>query len=76
LLVLPTPNNWNWGEQTVAGRTYLRLRFLDAKRIACKFSGVLSEQEMRGLLHRRNEVLSYLDDLVDANGYLTTVCDM
>ena len=60
----------------MAGRTYLRLRFLDAKRIACKFSGVLSEQEMRGLLHRRNEVLSYLDDLVDANGYSTTVCDM
>jgi hypothetical protein len=61
--------------QKVAARTYLTLRFLDAKRIACKFSGVLSEQEMRGLLHRRNEVLSYLDDLVDNNGYEATVFD-
>jgi hypothetical protein len=61
--------------QKVAARTYLRLRFLDAKRVACKFSGVLSEQEMRGLLHRRNEVLTYLDNLVDANGYDQTVFD-
>ena len=44
--------------RSVAARTYLRLRFLDAAAIANKFSGVLTEREMRALLARRNRASS------------------
>ncbi len=42
-----------------------RLRFLDASAITARFSDFLSEREMRDLLHRRNNVLVYLDRLVE-----------
>ena len=38
-----------------------------------QFAGVLSEQEMRELLQRRNYVLRYLDGLVEEQGYAATV---
>jgi hypothetical protein len=57
----------------VSARTYLRLRFLDARAIAARFSGVLSAGEMRALLLRRNAVLEYLDRLVEAVGFASVV---
>jgi len=60
---------------SVPARTFLRLRFLDAKRIAQKFGGVLTEQEMRGVLHRRNVILDYLDNLVEKHGYNQAVVE-
>ncbi|GAB4823126.1 hypothetical protein N2152v2_010172 [Parachlorella kessleri] len=59
----------------VSAKTYLRLRFLDAATISQKFSDVLSEREMRELLHRRNYVLRYLDHLVEEQGYAATVVE-
>lgn len=47
-----------------------RLRFLDASAITARFSDFLTEREMRDLLHRRNNVLLYLDRLVESQ-----VCD-
>lgn len=43
-----------------------RLRFLDASAITARFSDFLTEREMRDLLHRRNNVLLYLDRLVES----------
>ncbi len=40
-----------------------------------QFSDVLSEREMRELLHRRNYVLRYLDHLVEEQGYAATVVE-
>ncbi len=56
----------------VSSRTYLRLRFLDARAIAARFAGTLSTGEMRALLTRRNAVLERLDALVEAQGYDAT----
>ena len=42
---------------------------------AMQFSEVLSEREMRELLHRRNYVLRYLDRLVEEQGYAATVVE-
>ena len=58
---------------TVSARTYLRLRFLDARAIAAKFSRALSPEEMRALLQRRNAILDYLDKLVEDGGYTAVV---
>lgn len=57
----------------VSASTYLRLRFLDASAITAAFSGHLTEREMRGMLHRRNHILRYLDRLVEVQGYAATV---
>lgn len=59
----------------VPARTYLRLRFLNAKQVVETFQGVLSESEMRGLLSRRNYILNYIDSLVEQQGYENTVCE-
>jgi hypothetical protein len=40
-----------------------------------QFAEVLSEREMRDLLHRRNYVLRYLDRLVEDQGYAATVVE-
>lgn len=61
--------------RAVSARTYLKLRFLDARAIAAAFSGVLSPGEMRQLLQRRNSVLEYLDRLVATEGYGRVVLD-
>ena len=60
----------------VSSRTYLRLRFLDARAIAARFAGTLSTGEMRALLTRRNGVLERLDALVDSQGYENTVIEL
>ena len=60
----------------VSSRTYLRLRFLDARAIAARFAGTLSTGEMRALLTRRNGVLERLDALVECQGYETTVVEL
>lgn len=53
-------------DHCVCGVTDLhRLRFLDASAITARFSDFLTEREMRDLLHRRNNVLLYLDRLVE-----------
>ncbi len=57
----------------VSARTYLRLRFLDARAIAARFAGTLSTGEMRALLTRRNAVLERLDALVEIQGFGSTV---
>ncbi|KAK3242913.1 hypothetical protein CYMTET_47413 [Cymbomonas tetramitiformis] len=59
----------------ISARTYLKLRFLDVKGIAQHFRGVLTEKEMVELLGRRNQVLAYLDDLVETQGYSATVAE-
>jgi len=51
----------------------VRLRFLDAKAIATEFEGLLTQGEMRMLLHRRNSILGYFDELVGRQGYAATV---
>lgn len=58
----------------VSASTYLRLRFLDASAITARFSDFLTEREMRDLLHRRNNVLLYLDRLVESQVRAGTVC--
>jgi hypothetical protein len=62
--------------RVVSARTYLRLRFLDARAIAARFAGTLSTGEMRALLTRRNAVLEQLDSLVEAFGYDSTVVEV
>jgi len=59
----------------VSACTYLRLRFLDAASIANSFSHFLSEREMRDMLIRRNTILRYLDNLVETQGYSSTVIE-
>ena len=59
----------------VSSRTYLRLRFLDARAIAARFAGTLSTGEMRALLTRRNAVLERLDALVEVQGFAATVIE-
>jgi len=59
----------------VPARTYLRLRFLNAKQVVETFQGVLTESEMRGLLSRRNYILNYIDTLVEQQGYENTVSE-
>lgn len=59
----------------VSARTYLRLRFLDARAIAARFAGTLSTGEMRALLTRRNAVLERLDALVEVQGFANTVIE-
>lgn len=43
--------------------------------LSLQFSDVLSEKEMRDLLHRRNYILKYLDRLVAEQGYEATVIE-
>jgi hypothetical protein len=62
--------------RSVSSRTYLRLRFLDARAIAARFAGTLSTGEMRALLTRRNAILERLDALVECQGYESTVMEM
>ncbi|PSC70153.1 phosphatidylinositol kinase [Micractinium conductrix] len=57
----------------VSASTYLRLRFLDSHTIAEELGAHLSRSEQRQLLHRRDYVLHYLDDLVASQGYGATV---
>lgn len=67
-------NAFQTGPTTCVGcKTYLRLRFLDAKAIKDEFGEFLSTSEQRALLERRNNILAYLDRLVDAQGYDKTV---
>lgn len=61
--------------RVVSAKTYLRLRFLDASSIANSFSHFLSEREMREMLIRRNQILRYLDGLVETQGYSNTVIE-
>jgi hypothetical protein len=62
--------------RSVSSRTYLRLRFLDARAIAARFAGTLSTGEMRALLTRRNAILERLDALVECQGYESTVMEL
>lgn len=57
----------------VRASTYLRLRLLDRHTCQEQFGEYLTEQELRDLLHRRNYILRYLDDLVASQGYDATV---
>ena len=69
-------NAFQTGPTTCVGtKTYLRLRFLDAKAIKDEFGAFLSTSEQAELLERRNNILAYLDHLVDTQGYDQTVID-
>uniref|UniRef100_A0A7R9TK00 Uncharacterized protein n=1 Tax=Micromonas pusilla TaxID=38833 RepID=A0A7R9TK00_MICPS len=57
----------------VDSKTYLRLRFLDAKAIADELGFVLDAGEQAQLLERRDTILAYLDVLVQKNGFEATV---
>jgi hypothetical protein len=57
----------------VDSKTYLRLRFLDAKAIADELGFVLDAGEQAQLLERRDTILAYLDELVQKNGFDATV---
>ena len=59
----------------VAANTYLRLRFLDYSAVAGEFRGVLTEEELRGMVRRRDSILRYLDGLVAEQGYAATVIE-
>ena len=56
---------------TVSARTYLRLRFLDARAIAARFSRTLSPEEMRALLQRRNAILECAPGRIPPHGSLS-----
>ncbi|KAL4436762.1 hypothetical protein ABPG75_003901 [Micractinium tetrahymenae] len=57
----------------VSASTYLRLRFLDSHTVAEELGAHLSRAEQRQLLHRRDYVLHYLDNLCASQGYAATV---
>jgi hypothetical protein len=57
----------------VSASTYLRLRFLDAHTVSEELGQHLSRAEQRQLLHRRDYILHYFDDLVATQGYSATV---
>ena len=59
----------------VSAKTYMRLRFLDYTTLQEQFRDVLSEEELRGLVKRRDAVLFYLDRLVAEQGYAATVME-
>ena len=59
----------------VAAETYLRLRFLDFSALAAEFRGWLTEEELRGMVRRRDAILKYLDGLVAEQGYASTVVE-
>ena len=59
----------------VASGPYLRLRFLDYAALAAEFRGMLTEEELRGMVKRRDAVLRYLDGLVVEQGYGATVIE-
>lgn len=59
----------------ISAHTYLRLRFLDYAALAAEFRGVLTEEELRGMVKRRDAVLRYLDGLVAEQGYGATVIE-
>jgi hypothetical protein len=59
----------------VSANTYLRLRFLDYSALAGEFRGVLTEEELRFMVRRRDSILRYLDALVAEQGYAATVID-
>lgn len=61
--------------KSISAGTYMRLRFLDKKLIRDKFSGVLTLEEIDGLMTRKNEILSYFDSLVSESGYSETVME-
>ncbi|KAL4858171.1 hypothetical protein ACK3TF_001664 [Chlorella vulgaris] len=57
----------------VSASTYLRLRFLDSHTVSQELGQHLSRAEQRALLHRRDYVLRYFDELVAQQGYAATV---
>jgi len=59
----------------VAAGTYLRLRFLDSSALAGEFRGVLTEEELRYMVRRRDCILKYLDGVVAEQGYAATVIE-
>lgn len=61
--------------RTVSAKTYLRLRFFDARAIAARFAPVLTAGELRELLQRRNAILEYLDHLVQTVGHSKVVIE-
>eukprot|EP00245_Coleochaete_scutata_P001380 TRINITY_DN11688_c0_g1_i2.p1 TRINITY_DN11688_c0_g1~~TRINITY_DN11688_c0_g1_i2.p1 ORF type:complete len:733 (-),score=140.77 TRINITY_DN11688_c0_g1_i2:561-2759(-) len=60
----------------VVAKTYLRLRFLEKEMVASKFREVLSHTEISALMERRDQILSYLDQLVKERGYHRTVIEV
>jgi len=69
-------NAFHTGELTsISASTYMRLRFLDKKLIRDKFTGVLTLEEIDGLMTRKHEILSYFDSLVAESGYSKTVME-
>ena len=59
----------------VAAATYLRLRFLDYSVLAGEFRGVLTEEELRSMVRRRDSILRYLDGLVAEQTYAAKVIE-
>lgn len=67
-------NAFGWGAvRCVSANTYLRLRFLDSHTVSEELGHHLSRAEQRQLLHRRDYVLHYFDELVASQGYAATV---
>lgn len=73
---LPMPQAFCTGPvRCVRATTYLRLRLLDRHTCKQHFGEFLGEQEIREMLHRRNYVLRYLDNLVAKQGFEATVIE-
>jgi hypothetical protein len=61
------------GISCVRASTYLRLKLLSPDAIAAAVKPHLTNEELLGLLHRREGVLAYLDGLVEKQGVEATV---
>ncbi len=61
--------------RVISARTYLRLRFLDAPSLRAALRGIVTEEEIAGLLARRDSVLAFFDQLVAERGYDKVVLD-
>lgn len=57
----------------VSAKTYLNLRLLDYATLAHEFGAVLTDEQLRAMVKRRDKMLRYLDGLVADQGFASTV---
>jgi hypothetical protein len=53
----------------ISAKTYLRLRFLDPATLTASLKDYLSEEEIGSLLTRRDAILRFFDNMVNAEGF-------
>lgn len=59
----------------VSSKTYLRLRFLDQKSLTQAVGDYLTPLEIQDILHRRDSIIAYFDNLVNHQGYDAVVME-